>query len=315
MNTLNRRHWLKLVGAASLGTPALLAAAGDLRAKAKQNLKLAIFTGVYAKLPLEEAAKRIKADGFSGVVLDYAFADVRFDPWAPDWQVADKITDCFRRNGVKIVGLFGYYNVVDPDPAKRKHGEARMELLIQNWKRFDCPHVSTETGTLNPTSEWLESPDNATEQAYQQCRSSLARLAKLAEKTGAIISIEPYWRNIIDSASRAERLFRDVNSPALKLVMDPCNYFRKDDLPKMQAMLEDIFRRVGKQTVLAHAKDVKEAPEGTDLPASGKGVLDYPLYLRLLAKLNRPLYLAVEHLGLEDVARARDFVLSQFEKV
>lgn len=315
MNTLNRRDWLKLVGAASVGTPALLAAGDDLRAKAKRNLKLAVFTGVYAKFPLEEAAKRIKADGFSGAVLDYVFADVKFDPWAPDWEAAKKITACFRRNGVKLVGLFGYYNVVDPDPAKRKRGEARMELLIQNWKQFGCPIISTETGTLNPTSEWLESPDNTTEKAYQECRASLERLAKLAEKTGAIVTIEPYWRNIIDSAGRAERLFRDVNSPALKLVMDPCNYFRKEELPKMQAMLEDIFQRVGSQTAIAHAKDVKEAPDGTDLPASGKGVLDYPLYLRLLAKLDRELYLAVEHLALEDVARARDFVLSQFEKV
>jgi hypothetical protein len=37
--------------------------------------------------------------------------------------------------------------------------------------------------------------------------------------------------------------------------------------------------------------DVKAAADGTDLPASGKGVLDYPLFLRLLAGLNRELYL------------------------
>lgn len=168
MNTLNRRDWLKLAGAASIGAPALLAAGDDLRAKARRNLKLAVFTGVYAKFPLEEAAKRIKGDGFSGAVLDYVFADVKFDPWAPDWEAAKKITDCFRRHGVKLVGLFGYYNVVDPDPARRKRGEARMELLIRNWKQFECPIISTETGTLNPASEWLESPDNTTEKAYQR---------------------------------------------------------------------------------------------------------------------------------------------------
>jgi sugar phosphate isomerase/epimerase len=83
----------------------------------------------------------------------------------------------------------------------------------------------------------------------------------------------------------------------------------------MQPMLEDIFRRVGQQTVLAHAKDVKPAPEGPDLPAAGLGVLDYPLYLRLLAGLNSELYLAIEHLTMEDVPRARDYVLSQFERV
>jgi hypothetical protein len=44
-------------------------------------------------------------------------------------------------------------------------------------------------------------------------------------------------------------------------------------------------------------------------------VLDYPLYLRLLAQLDREVYLSVEHVGLADVARARDYVLSQFERI
>ncbi|MBM3335705.1 hypothetical protein FJY63_13685 [Candidatus Sumerlaeota bacterium] len=72
---------------------------------------------------------------------------------------------------------------------------------------------------------------------------------------------------------------------------------------------------MGKQTVIAHAKDVKAADTGTELPAPGKGVLDYPLYLRLLAQLDREVYLAIEHLTLDDVPRARDFVLAQFDRI
>ena len=97
--------------------------------------------------------------------------------------------------------------------------------------------------------------------------------------------------------------------------MDPCNYFRPEELPQMQPMLEDMFRRLGDRIVIAHAKDVKAAPSGTDLPAAGLGVLDYPLFLRLLAKLNRPLDLVIEHLTLPDVPRARDFVKGHLAKV
>ncbi|MCL5099345.1 MAG: hypothetical protein M1608_17785 [Candidatus Omnitrophica bacterium] len=57
------------------------------------------------------------------------------------------------------------------------------------------------------------------------------------------------------------------------------------------------------------------AAEGTDLPAAGKGALDYPLYLQLLAGLNREIYLALEHLTLDDVPRARDYVQAQFDKL
>jgi sugar phosphate isomerase/epimerase len=314
-HTLPRRDCLKAMGLLLLGSQAIGAPAVDWKAKAKKNLKLGVLSQVYAGLPLEEAAKRIRADGFTGVVTDYAFADVRFDPLAPDWDMAKKITGAFDRLGVKIVGIAGYHNVVEPDAAKRRRGEARMEAFIVNWKRLGCPNISTETGTRNPESEWLISPENATEEAYVLCRAAMEKLARLAEKTGAVVSIEPYWQNVIDSIDRAERLFREVNSPSLRLVMDPCNFFRKEDLPRMQPMLEEMFKRLGDQIVLAHAKDVKASVDGTDLPAAGKGVLDYPLYLRLLAQLDREVYLSVEHVGLADVARARDYVLSQFERI
>lgn len=314
---LSRRDCLKLAGAATLAAPLAGWAADDLRAKAKKNLKLAIFTGVYAGLPLEEAARRIKADGFAAVVLEGNFADVRFDPLAPDWKAADKIAGFLDRNGIKVVGLYGYYNVVAPNQETRKRGEQRMQFLIENWQRLGSNNISTETGSLNPQSEWNDSPANATEAAYQQCRASLEKFAKMAEKTGAVISIEAYWKNVISSPERTQRLFHDIQSPALKLVMDPCNYFRKAQLDQMQPMLSDIFQRVGAQTVIAHAKDVKAAPsaDDTELPCAGKGVLDYPLYLRLLAQLDREMYLAVEHLTLADVPSARDYVLAQFEKV
>ncbi len=168
---------------------------------------------------------------------------------------------------------------------------------------------------MNAQSEWLESPENATEKAFAQCKAAFEKLARQAEKTGAVITIEPYWKNIIDSPERAEKLFKEIDSPALKLVMDPCNYYRKDDLARMDPMMEEIFRRVGAHTAIAHAKDVKASREGTDLPAAGRGVLDYPLYLRLLAGLDREMFLIVEHLGIDDVARARDYVLAQFDKI
>ena len=313
MDALNRRDWLRVTGAAVLGFPLVSSAAPDLRARARKNLKLGVFTGVYASLPLEEAARRIAADGIHGVVLDFAFADVKFDPSAPDWDKARLITSTLAKHDIKIVGLFGYYNVVDPDAARRQRGEQRMQVLIENWKQFGCPVISTETGTFNDKSEWIESPENATEQGYQACRAALERLTKAAKKTGAVISIETYWRNVIDSIARAERVMRDV--PGLKLVMDPCNFYRKEDLSRMDPMLDEMFRLLGKKIVLAHAKDVKASADGTDLPASGKGVLDYPLYLHLLASLNRELCLVIEHLTLEDVPRARDYVLSQFEKI
>jgi sugar phosphate isomerase/epimerase len=312
--TLSRRDVLKALGLAMVGSQALAVEVAPRIQDAKKNLRLGVFTSVYSHLPLEQAADEIDTDGFSGVVTDYKFADVRFDPLKPDWEAAKRITSIFARYNLHIVAISGYYNVVDPDTARREAGEARMATFIDNWKRLGCPNISTETGTLNKKSEWLECPDNATPGAYDRCRTALERLARAAEKVGAIVSVEPYWRNVICSIDRTEKLFQDISSPALKLVMDPCNYFRKQDLPQMQTMLSEMFRRLGDKIVVAHAKDVKATSDATDTPAAGRGVLDYPLYLRLLAGLNRPLDLVVEHLSIGDVGRARNYVLHHLEK-
>jgi sugar phosphate isomerase/epimerase len=310
---LPRRTCLKAVAAACLGAGAALSA-GETNPN-RNNIGLGIDASIYAQFPLEEAVRRIKADGFQSVLCRYEFADVRFDPMKPDWRAAERIAGCFAKHGVKIAAIFGYVNVVDPNPARRKAGETRLHTLLKNWKRLGCNNVSTETGTFNEKSQWLDAPENYTEEGYRRCREAFRPLAEVAKAAGAVLSIEAYWRNCIDSIDRAERLLRDIDSPGLGLVMDPCNYFRKEDLPKMEPMLKEMFRRLGGWIVVAHAKDVKAAAEGTDLPAAGRGVLDYPLYLRLLAQLGRPVDLIVEHLTLDDVPRARDFVLGHLNAI
>ena len=316
---LTRRGLMQAALGAGLGLagPSIARAQNnsELRARARRNLKIGIMSSVYADLPVDEAARQIKADGFSNVVCDFAFADVHFNPLDPDWAAARKVVRALERAGIEIVSLFGYYNVVDPDLQKRKLGAARIEALLSSGDRLGCRLVSTETGTFNSHSEWESDPENQTEQGYLQCKSALEKHARLAEKHGGVLAIETYYRNIIGTIDRAERLFREVKSPALRLVMDPCNYFRKEDLPRMQPMLQAMFQGLGEQIVIAHAKDVKASAEAEDLPAAGLGVLDYPLFLRLLAQLDRPLPVVVEHLRRPDVARARDFVLGQFEKI
>lgn len=312
---IGRRQWLQAAAALVVAGAARPAGATHIRTKFRKHIRLGIDARVYAQFPVAEAARRVKADGFRSVLWTNQFADVKFNPLEPDWSVAEKIVGAFEKEDVKIAALFGYYNLVDPDEKRRRQGEARMELLLRNWKRLGCPIVSTETGTFNAKSEWLESPENDTEEGYQKCRQALERWTRLAEQTGAVLTIECYWRNVIGSIERAERLLKEIHSPALKLVMDPCNFFRPQDLPQMKPLLKSMFERLGPQIAIAHAKDVKASPKGTDLPAAGKGVLDYPLFLQLLAELGRPMDLILEHLKLDEMVAARDLVLARVEKL
>jgi sugar phosphate isomerase/epimerase len=312
---LGRRDLLKAAAAALLASRPIVALADDARTKAKKNVTLGIHAFVYSKLPVREAAARIKAAGLSSVLTDFCFADTRFDPLAPDWQAVKTVRQAFDEHGIHIAAVEGYANITAPNDEKRKRNLARIEALLVNWKRLGCANVSTESGTLSTHGDWDGAPENATEAGYQKCRAAVEQLVRQAEKSGAVLSIEPYWPNVIGTIERAARLFRDVPSPSLKLVMDPSNYFSPDNISHMRPMLEDMFRQLGARIAVAHAHDVRAVQHGDDSPAAGQGLLDYPLFLRLLGQLDRPIDLLLEHLTEAEVPRTRDFVLAQFAKI
>src|ERR1700758_1271163 len=107
--------------------------------------------------------------------------------------------------------------------------------------------------------------------------------AGLAGKAGVVLAFEPEMSNVVDSARKARRLLDEIGSPHLKITIDPANLFHAGELPRMKEILDEAFALVGKDIVLAHAKDLDHDGEAGHKPA-GQGVLDYDRYLSLLRK-------------------------------
>jgi len=59
--------------------------------------------------------------------------------------------------------------------------------------------------------------------------------------------------------------------------------FHAGELPRMKEILNEAFALLGKDMVLAHAKDLDHDGEAGHKPA-GQGVLDYDRYMALLRK-------------------------------
>ncbi len=74
--------------------------------------------------------------------------------------------------------------------------------------------------------------------------------------------------------------------------MDPANLFPAGTLPRMKEILEEAFSLLGKDIVLAHAKDLDHDGDAGH-KAAGEGLLDYDLYVSLLRahRCNGPLLL------------------------
>ena len=105
----------------------------------------------------------------------------------------------------------------------------------------------------------------------------------MAERHGVVLGVEPEVSNVVDSAHKARRLLDELDSPALKIVMDGANLFHAGELAHMDAVLDEAFDLLGPDIVLAHAKDLSRDGEAGQ-EAAGTGVLDYDHYLALLCQ-------------------------------
>jgi len=98
---------------------------------------------------------------------------------------------------------------------------------------------------------------------------------------GVTLAFEPEVNNIVDSAAKARRLLDQIGSERLKVTMDGSNLFHAGEFPRMGEILDESFALVGKDVVMAHAKDVSHDGDAGH-EAAGHGKLDYPRYVKLL---------------------------------
>jgi sugar phosphate isomerase/epimerase len=290
-------------------------------------ISLGIFTGYYP-YAADEVIKRIKADNFSCVQLDVSFKDCDAVKDQLTKQKANVIRDKFRDANLPVVAISAYTNLVHPDPAKREANIAYLKMMMERALDLGCPYVVSETGTYNRDSDWVWHDDNAKESAYQESCEVIYDIVKFAREVGAGFLVENYVANVIGSVEQVLRLFKDINMPNLGLLCDPTNYFNDGNIEDVDNELHRIFNALSDRMVVAHAKDCKRAASleekhadidasaahtfrgsgAVELPAAGLGVLNYDLYLKLLAKDHPNIPLIIEHLDENDIKRAKGFV-------
>ena len=132
---------------------------------------------------------------------------------------------------------------------------------------------------------WAPHPENDDPAAWDELVEQTGTMVGMAARAGVTMAFEPETANVASSPAKAQRLLETINSPHLGITLDPANFFRPADLPRMRAVLGDGLRRLGPAIALAHAKDVLPPGPGEHhcrYAAAGQGRLDYPLYLRLL---------------------------------
>jgi sugar phosphate isomerase/epimerase len=154
---------------------------------------------------------------------------------------------------------------------------------------------------------WRRHPENDSPSAWRDLLASLREALAAAEELGVTLAFEPEVSNVVDSARKARRLLDELASPRLKVVMDGANLFHAGELARMRDVLDEAFDLLGRDVVLAHAKDLNRDGEAGH-EAAGTGVLDYDYYLGLLRRAGYDGPLILHGLREDQVARSVAFL-------
>jgi len=271
-----RREFLRLTGTLAASGSGLLQAAAPAIPLIGILLGTTIRTGT-----LEARLDAAKATGVDCVQMSMDCAGL---PQMPD-QIPADLPRRMRREaaarGLQIASVTGTFNMTHPDPEQRKLGLRRLKVLAGVCSEIGTSAIHICTGTRSAASMWSPHPDNGSPESWRDMAVCVREAAEIARQARVVLAFEPEMSNVVDSAARARRLLDEIGSPHLKVTIDPANLFHRGELPRMKEILEEAFALLGKEIVLAHAKDLDRDGEAGHRVAE-QGVLDYDLYMRLL---------------------------------
>ena len=293
-----RRHWLTAAGALTVGAtfarsvpaaaepdgPAATperSPAGEPGKKPAPLMQIGILLGTFSRPTLEARLDAVKANGLDCVQVSMDCAGVPSMPEEIAPELAGRIRRQAAARGITIASLHGTFNMSHPDAGHRRTGLRRLGVLASACKDLGTSKIHLCTGTRDRDDMWRRHPDNDSPEAWRDMAACMREAANIAGQAGVVLAFEPEVNNVVDSAKKARRLLDEIRSPHLKVTIDAANLFHTGELAHMSEVLDQSIALLGKDIVLAHAKDLSRDGDAGHEPA-GHGKLDYRRYLSLL---------------------------------
>jgi len=246
-------------------------------------MKLGIFAKTFHQNSLKRLLSHIRGFGFVCVQFNFSAVDLPSMPERIPQKTLENIDQAFEQNKLKIAAVSGTFNMAHPDQQVRSAGIKKMAVLAKACKDINSDIISICTGSRHLRDKWQHHPDNRSEEAWRDMRSTLSESLLLAEQSGLMLAMEPEIANVISSAKKAVRIIKELQSDHLKVIIDPANLFEVERQSKVKYLMEEAIDLLGENIVIAHAKDRNNKGQ---FCAAGKGIIDYPLYLRCLEQVN-----------------------------
>ena len=270
-----------------------------------------IFAKTFAARGAQATLDAVAAAGYETTQFNLACLGLPSMPDSIDPAATAEIAQASRRSGISIAAVSGTYNMIHPDPAIRASGLARLEALCGACHAMGTRLVTLCTGTRDPADQWRWHPANAGADAWRDLLAEMEKAVAIADRFDVELGIEPELANVVSSAPAAARLFAEIASPRLRVVLDPANLFETAAADERKRLVEEAVDLLGPCIAMAHAKD-RNAAGG--FAVAGRGVIDFAHFVGCLKGSGFDGPLVTHGLAEADAAAVAGFLKGLLEK-
>jgi sugar phosphate isomerase/epimerase len=218
------------------------------------SMNIGIVTRSFNNMTTLEAAETMAMHGFKCTELCFTQKDCNYWVYNGTSDISElknqhvyQIADIYRSNGIEVVSIGVFTNLIEPDDDIRSKN---LEYFVKHMEYANycgIKVVATECGFIK---------DNRGVQAhtyesdFNRILDSVKYLADKAEKYDVFIAIEPCVLDVIPSAKRMKDFIKQSQSNRVKVLLDPANLIANSSE-------EDMFKYLKDDIAYFHGKDRK----------------------------------------------------------
>lgn len=236
----------------------------------------------------------------------------------PLQQTADEATvlaylEAAAGAGIVIAEVGAWSNPIDPDPAKAAAALRHCQESLAWAETIGAKCCVNIAGSRNPGKWDGPHPENFSHDTFDLIVETTRAIIDAVKPVRTFFALETMPWIFPSSPDEYLALIRAVDRPGFAVHLDPVNMINSPERAyRTGDFIRECFEKLGPYIKSCHAKDIilrEHLTVHLDECQPGLGVLDYPVYLRELARLDADIPLALEHLSTEqEYAAAAEFL-------
>ena len=203
---------------------------------------------------------------------------------------------------------------VNPDKERENADKKIIAKGLRMSGKIGASLLMVSAGSMRPKEPWKNHPENHTQRSLDRMVESCRELAPVAEDANCILCPETTLWTIINSVERMKEFVDRVDSPYVRITLDPVNHMTYDRIYESGRFIKCAIATLGDRIGNIHCKDVKVDPDfyhvsHIDEAPMGTGLLDHEALIKASDALEPHKMFCIEHIrNMEGFKKAFNYI-------